>query len=360
MLIILGKWANAVIRTSTDDLGRWSTATINGQDGRAVTIYSVYNVVKTTIKVASPATVFAQQWQLLRLSGVLILNPRKQTIDDLNDDIQRRRNNQGTVIIVGDLNEQISDDPNLIASTCAQFNLFDALEYHHGDTAMVPTYICGSKRLDYGILQQELQPFLLASGLNMFNECVYSDHRASFLDINLRAYLGDCVPKLAPVQQRSVSSKSQSVDRFVSKVYSHQSENKVLHQYQEFLLDVDGMDKPWVQANKLDDMLGQALATAEKHCAVRPAEPWSAKLHIASRKVRYWKTMLTQRFTGTTQDRVLAELADEVWSRHPHLQPPPTTMSSVKWREPLKNPLPAYAVNRRKNGRHSYKTFERN
>jgi hypothetical protein len=65
MLIVLGHWANAVIRSSTDDLGGWTTATINGQEGRAITIYSMYNVVKTTIKAAGPSTVFAQQWQLL-------------------------------------------------------------------------------------------------------------------------------------------------------------------------------------------------------------------------------------------------------------------------------------------------------
>jgi hypothetical protein len=223
---------------------------------------------------------------------------------------------------VGDFNEQLGDDPNLIALTCAQFNLFEALDYHHGEEAMVPTYIRGSKRLDYAFLQQELQPFLLASGLNMFNECVHSDHRATFLDINLRAFLGECMPKLAQPSQRSVTSKNQSVNKFVSKVHAHLTENKVFHQFQEFLLDIDGMEKPWGRANTIDDMIGQAFVTAEEQCAVRPAEPWSSKLHIASRKVRYWKTMQTQRFTGTTQERVLNELAAEVWPDPPPPPPP--------------------------------------
>jgi endonuclease/exonuclease/phosphatase family metal-dependent hydrolase len=90
-------------------------------------------------------------------------HPRQQTIDDLIADVHRRQNNQETVIIVGDFNEQLDNDPNLIASTCAQFNLFEALDYHHREEAMVPTYIHGSKRLDYEFLQQELKPFLLAS-----------------------------------------------------------------------------------------------------------------------------------------------------------------------------------------------------
>jgi hypothetical protein len=197
MLIILGHWVNAVIRSSTDNLGRWGTATINGQDKRAVTIYSVCNVVKTTIKAAGPSTVFTQQWQLLRLSGVIHPNPHQQTIDDLTADVQRSQNNRETVITVGDFNEKLSDDPNLIASTCTQFNLFEALDYHHGDEAMIPTYIHGTKRLNYEFLQQDLQPFLLVSGFNMFNECVHSDHQDTFLDINLCAFLGDCIPKLA-------------------------------------------------------------------------------------------------------------------------------------------------------------------
>jgi hypothetical protein len=141
MLIALGHWANAVIQTSTDDPGRWTTATINGQEGRAVTIYSIYNIVKTTIKAAGPSTVFAQQWQLLRLSDALNPNPRQQTIDDLTADVQRRQTNQETFVIVGDFNKQLGNNPNLIASTCAQFNLFEALDYHHFNEAMVPTYI---------------------------------------------------------------------------------------------------------------------------------------------------------------------------------------------------------------------------
>jgi hypothetical protein len=66
LLIVVGKWAQAVVRKSTDDLGRWASVTLTGQESNTVTIYSAYNVVKTTIKDSGPGTVFAQQWQLLR------------------------------------------------------------------------------------------------------------------------------------------------------------------------------------------------------------------------------------------------------------------------------------------------------
>jgi hypothetical protein len=77
LLIVVGKWAQAVVRKLTEDLGRWASATLIGQAATAVTIYSAYNVVKATIKEWGPGTVFAQQWQLLRLSGVAAPDPRQ-------------------------------------------------------------------------------------------------------------------------------------------------------------------------------------------------------------------------------------------------------------------------------------------
>jgi hypothetical protein len=110
LLIIVGKWAQAVLRTSTDDLGRWTTVTLQGQDSTSVTLYSAYNVVKTTLKESGPSTVFAQQWQIFRLSGVVAPNPRQRFIDDLQRDIQIRTTNSEAIILVGDFNEQLGED----------------------------------------------------------------------------------------------------------------------------------------------------------------------------------------------------------------------------------------------------------
>jgi hypothetical protein len=100
-------------------------------------------------------------------------------------------------------------------------------------------------------------------------------------------------------------------------------------------------------------MIGQAFVTAKKHCAARPAEPWSSELHIASRKVRYWKTMLTQRFTGTTQDRVLDELAVEVWPDVPPLPAPSNNYVLRKVTRAAKKSLKRV----RRNSKHERETF---
>jgi hypothetical protein len=145
LLAVLGKWTQHVTSTSRDDLGRWVSATLTGSEGTQATVYSCYNVVKTSIANAGPSTVFAQQYQLLRLAGTLQPNPRTQFADDLNKEIAHRRQNKEEIILCGDFNERLGDDPNLMASICASHDLFDVLDTKLGDAADVPTYIRGLK-----------------------------------------------------------------------------------------------------------------------------------------------------------------------------------------------------------------------
>jgi hypothetical protein len=302
LLIIVGKWAQAVARTLTDVLGHWTTVTLQGQDSRSVTLYSAYNVVKTTLKESGPSTVYAQQWQILRLSGVVAPNPRQHFIDNLRRDIQTRTTNGEAIILVGDFNELLGADPNLLASICGDFDLVDAHDHQHGEASMVPTYIRGSRRLDYCLVSPKLVNFIVHGGINLFNEFSHSDHRALFLDLDLIAYLGAKLPKLASPDQRSVSSSSRHVASFISNVYDHLQENKAFHKY------VD--PEPWRLANDIDE---QAFALGEASCSSIPQHSWSENLHKASQKVRYWKTLIAARTTGVCQEQVLADLAREIW-----------------------------------------------
>jgi hypothetical protein len=90
-------------------------------------------------------------------------------------------------------------------------------------------------------------------------------------------------------------------------------------------LDIDIAEAPWRQANKLDQVLGQAFKTAEKHCSKPPRPPWSVKLHLTSLKVGYWRTALTERRTRVQQSTVLRNLAAEIWQ---DADPPPTHRST--------------------------------
>jgi hypothetical protein len=65
---------------------------------------------------------------------------------------------------------------------------------------------------------------------------------------------------------------SADVSKFINKAHDPLSENRVFHQFQAFLIDVDVVDKPWELANHINLLLGQAFQCAEKSCA-KPRRP---------------------------------------------------------------------------------------
>ena len=149
--------------------------------------------------------------------------------------------------------------------------------------------------------------------MNLFNEHVPSDHRALFLDVCLPNFEGGPSP-LAAAQHRSIGTDSKNVACFVSMVHSHLANNNSFRKLTELSSTVASMDQPWIQANKLDDVLGQALKLADKFCTKKQRPVWSLALHTASLKVRYWHTALSGKLTGVSQDSVLASLAPKIWT----------------------------------------------
>jgi hypothetical protein len=318
VLAILGPWAQRVSKISRDDLGRWASATLTGSDGNSFTLISLYNVVNVQLQDAGPSTIFAQQYRLLRLAKVLLIsNPRQQCIDDLHRTVAKMIANQETVMIMGDFNESLGSDPRLMGSVCASHDLFDVISNFHGESAEIPTYARGTKRLNYAAASSSLRHLICACGYNLFNEHIHLDHHTSFVDLRLKDCFGHVTPSLASPDLRFVSSSSPAVKQFVRKMHSHLRENKVFHSYQEFRLDREILDAPWRMANKIDSLIGQAFHAAETSCYKPPKPPWSEKLHIASLTVRCWKTALMERLTKVPQSAVLHNLSAEIWKSTP-------------------------------------------
>jgi hypothetical protein len=313
LLAIVGEWAQSVTAISRDDLGRWVSATITGSEGQQATIFSCYNVVNTTIANSGPSTVYAQQYQLLRLTGDLTPNPRRRFIDDLHMDLANRRRKEEELINCGDFNEQLGANSQLMARIAGRHDLFDVHQQRLGDTSNAPTYMRGTKKLDYVLASIALRATFRFCGINLFNKLLQSDHRALFADFALHTFLGSKPPALCRPDLRFISTDSAAVSTFVGKMFSHLEENKVFHSFADFMLDVNVATKPWELVKKIDTQIGHAFACGETKCAKPRQAPWSVELHKASSKVWFWKTALTQRNTAVQQDEVLKEIGAIVW-----------------------------------------------
>jgi hypothetical protein len=227
------------------------SATLAGSDGNSFTLFSLYNVIYTTLREAGPSTVF------LQLSGVTHPNPRRQCIADLNRIIAAMVANDEAVVVIGDFNEVLGQDLALMAAVCAAHSLFDVHAH-------------GTKRVDYCVASGSLEPHVTACGFNLFNENNHSDRQASFVDFTLKVFFRHVTPSLARADMRFVSTSGPDVTKFVQKMYVHLAENKVFHQFQDFCLDVDVAAEPWRAANKIDKAIGHAFTTAGKHCYKTP------------------------------------------------------------------------------------------
>jgi hypothetical protein len=294
ILAVLGTWSHTVTTVSSDSLGRWCKATLSGRDGSLLSVYSLYNVVKTDISKAGPATIYAQQWQLLRLSGHDNPDPRQQCIDDFKVAVLQEQSIGSEIVILGDQNEVVGDDPELMASVCAACNLYDPFSDLYPDQADTPTYVRGRKRLDWVFVSRSLSPSIDAVGYNRYNLLYHSDHRAIFLDLAKRESLGLSSP-IVPHSRRPIHSNSPHVRDFVWAAYQHLQENKALHKFAEFNLDAATSNNPSKTANAIDRQVTKALLYAQKKCSRPQSHPWSEVLHIASLKLRYWKTAISSR-----------------------------------------------------------------
>jgi hypothetical protein len=162
------------------------------------------------------------------------------------------------------------------------------------DQVDTPTYVRGRKRLDWVFISLSLYTSVDAVGYNRYNLLYHSDHRAIFLDLAKRESLGLSSP-LVPHSRRPIHSNSPFVRDFVWETYKHLQENKVLHQFADLNLDAATSDDPSKAANSIDRQVTKALLYAQKKCSRPQSHPWSEALHLASLKLRYWKTARSSR-----------------------------------------------------------------
>ena len=112
-------------------LRRWSFITLQGRDGRNLTIISVYKVCSTTIDPTKTNTALTQQWTILhdKLEKESI---KSLTITHLEIFITKLAKLNHEVIIGIDANEVFTSNAGDIARLCKKYQLIDPISTNHG------------------------------------------------------------------------------------------------------------------------------------------------------------------------------------------------------------------------------------
>ena len=176
----------------SDPMGRWSTISMTGKQGRLVHFITVYQVVDKTTK--GPFTVYQQQFASLALADRTI-EPRKAFIMDLCNHMHTLQTATSEFVIMGDLNEVVGLISSGFIKVTNKFDLVDVMAHYHPIQNEVATYSRGSARLDYILCTSNLLSAVTHCGIEPFNEHIFSDHRSLFVDWDEARLFGSQAPK---------------------------------------------------------------------------------------------------------------------------------------------------------------------
>ena len=182
MMGICGPLVSRMRRRIEDKYGRWCGFVLLGKDNREIIVLTAYNVPQDTP--AGDDTLHAQQTSLYLLDGEVDPNPRKNFIRDLHTLVKEATENNQDLILMGDFNEVVGDDPKMMAKVLMAGDLTDVHAHKHGQ-AHIATYIRGRRRLDYCFVSPRILEHVLRCGFEAFHARKVCDHRGYFLDLSM-------------------------------------------------------------------------------------------------------------------------------------------------------------------------------
>jgi hypothetical protein len=177
-------------------------------------VVTTYQVCDTAVASSGSTTACLQQHTLLdeasrittNARGVPFPHPRQALLQDFLAQLRSWRADGHELIISGDLNETLGDNPDEFGSLTTEFNLADVYRHRHGMTEPA-TYNRGHQRLDYSPCSVPLLSTVTACGILPFNTLSSSDHRTVFVDFSTELLFRSLPPKLASCSDPQFKSR---------------------------------------------------------------------------------------------------------------------------------------------------------
>ena len=205
-----------MIRESGNDseLGRFSWHKLLGKNGHSIVICTAYQPCNMAVTrrrqnsegveveelAVGPSTVVAQQYSILAEHDRLC-HPRQAFMEDLRKNLLEWRQQGCDIILGGDFNESLREPNSALASLAEDFQLHDVYASLHGGSNAPATYNRGSRCiLDYIFMTERLVSQVKESGYLAFGDCIASDHRGQFVDLDTTGFLGGTPDHIAKFQ----------------------------------------------------------------------------------------------------------------------------------------------------------------
>ena len=98
--------------------------------------------------------------------------------------------------------------------------LVDAHAVLHGLSSEPPTYSRGKRRLDYMFISRHLVPNLVRTGIEPFNQRIFSDHRGLFIDLEYKGLFDRYIsPIVSPSDRHLRSDNSTQIRKYLTTLH---------------------------------------------------------------------------------------------------------------------------------------------
>ena len=303
MLGVSGRWASRVAKTGNDPLGRWSLIDLRGKSGRIIRVISAYRVSQDSPAHAGETTSCKQQVRSLMLRGESQPNPKKRFLKDLASMITQWRSNNtdNDIILMADMNEYIGESKDL-QLFCHQTNLIDSISLLNPDLNKDPTYLWGSKRIDYILISPPLAEMAVKAGHHNFNQHFISDHKGIYIQFKAGDLFETSTMDRSHASYRRLRmGRRDIVKRYIMRLEELYKEHRIwqrAEQLASLVLQAPNagiQEKYFSKFDALDQGRVRYMHAAEKFAGSPPPNgvyEWSPLLESAGRAITYWKLRL--------------------------------------------------------------------
>ena len=217
MQIVRGPIQGRIAQHGTDKLGRFAWHCLNGSRDEGILVITAYRVCQDMKDNPGPNTACMQQYTALLKDGVKKPNPRKEMLKALSELIAEKRALNFQPILMLDANGSIFTDTDF-RNFLTNNRLVDP--YYMKFNENPRTYVRGSKRLDYIVMDDSLVPSIERIGMLGSHEGVPSaDHSYLYVDFREKDLFRGRVNRPAPRDRRQFTlAQSEKRTEFIELV----------------------------------------------------------------------------------------------------------------------------------------------
>ena len=308
MNIIRGEPTFRVISQGIDTskMGRWCWTLLSGKRGVTTRIITAYRPCTSK----GLKSTYRQQKRILDAKKINIC-PRLQMLDDLGNEIQKWMEEGDQIILLIDLNEEVTSSP--AARKLISLGLQECITNRHSEDMPPPTCIKGSKPIDGIFLSPTLH--ITKGGYLPFNHFP-TDHRALWIDLDMDNLCGNTMAPILHPQARRLKCNDPTTQNKWIKLYTSYLEerNAIGRAYTLQMTLQKSLPHPQDEEyEKIRVTRMEAREYADKKCRKlrMGGVPYSLELAAARSMIALWKAIVSWKLGGKANMKHIQRLENK-------------------------------------------------